>query len=138
MSVPIPLPPSDQPVSMRREVYELLTLVDLTRTGRRVLDTLIAHHSPETGTAQLTQDQVCAILAASKPSVNRGFQQLYVIGLAWMIEDGRYQLHPLLTGGAVASPVMSVPTIKVVAPAEFGELQRKRFAAQLASLGLSA
>ncbi|GAA3082864.1 hypothetical protein GCM10020000_81160 [Streptomyces olivoverticillatus] len=47
---------------------------------------------------------MCTELGASKPTVNRDFKELRECGLAWRLEDGRYQLHPLLTGGAVSSP----------------------------------
>ncbi|MBV6700245.1 hypothetical protein KV557_24600 [Kitasatospora aureofaciens] len=138
MSVQPPVPPSSAPITLPREVYELLTLVDLTRTGRRVLDILLAHQSEQTGAAKLSQAEMCAILGASKPSVNRGFRELREIGLAWAIEDALYQLHPLLTGGRSVTRLAAVPKIKVPAVEEVGEQRRQRYAAQLASLGLSA
>jgi predicted DNA-binding transcriptional regulator YafY len=73
-------------------------------------------------------------LGASKPTVNRGFKKLRECGLAWGLEDGRYQLHPLLTGGGVSSPVMAVPETKAADPESFTEQQRARFAAQVANL----
>ncbi|MFF9391991.1 hypothetical protein [Streptomyces griseoluteus] len=71
---------------------------------------------------------------ASKPTVNRGFKELRECGLAWGLEDGRYQLHPLLTGGAVSSPVMKVPEIRAAEPGRFTEQRRARYAAQTANL----
>ncbi|MFE5588404.1 hypothetical protein [Kitasatospora sp. NPDC056531] len=56
-------------------------------------------------------------------------QQLRETGLAWQIEGGRYQLHPLLTGGAVASPATAVPEIKAVEPAAFTKQRRERYTA---------
>jgi hypothetical protein len=66
--------------------------------------------------------------------VNRGFKKLRECGLAWSLEDGLYQLHPLLTGGAVSSPVMEVPEIWAAEPGRFTEQRRVRFAAQTANL----
>ncbi|KJY41276.1 hypothetical protein VR41_13340 [Streptomyces sp. NRRL B-1568] len=66
--------------------------------------------------------------------VNGGFKELRECGLAWRLEDGRYQLHPLLTGGAVSSPVMPVPEIKAAEPERFTEQRRARYAAQVANL----
>ncbi|MFD4535612.1 hypothetical protein ACFWNL_18230 [Kitasatospora sp. NPDC058397] len=138
MSIQPPVPPCSEPVAIRREVLELLAMVDLTRTGRRVLDILIAYMEEKTGVARLSQDQMCAILGTSKPAVNRGFKELREIGLAWGIEDAVYQLHPLITDGRVASGLAAVPKIKVPSVEEVGEQRRLRYAAQLASLGLSA
>ncbi|MFG2864941.1 hypothetical protein [Streptomyces sioyaensis] len=66
--------------------------------------------------------------------MNRGFKELRECGLAWGLEDGRYQLHPLLTGGAVSSPVMPVPEIKAAEPERFTLQRRARYPAQVANL----
>ncbi|QIY77655.2 hypothetical protein HEP84_53595 [Streptomyces sp. RLB1-33] len=100
-----------------RRTYQLLYLSD-----------------PETGTAAISQNEMCSELGASKPTVNRGFKELRECGLAWSLEDGLYQLHPLLTGGAVSSPVMPVPEIRAAEPGRFTEQRRARFAAQTANL----
>ncbi|MEV8455553.1 helix-turn-helix domain-containing protein [Streptomyces sp. NPDC052095] len=130
----IPAPPSDAPVQIPRGVLHLLALVDVTTAGRRVLDELLCLSDPETGTAEISQNDMCSLLGASKPTVNRGFKELRECGLAWSLEDGLYQLHPLLTGGAVSSPVMPVPEIKAADPERFTEQRRARFAAQTANL----
>jgi len=121
-------------VVLSREVLRLLALVDISSAGRRVLDVLLALGDPESGTAEISQNEMCAELGASKPTVNRGFKELRACGLAWGLEDGRYQLHPLLTGGAVSSPVMPIPEIKAAEPARFTEQRRARYAAQMANL----
>jgi hypothetical protein len=41
---------------------------------------------------------------------------------------------PLLTGGAVSSPVMQAPEIKAAEPGRFTKQRRARFAAQMANL----
>ncbi|MFE8965150.1 helix-turn-helix domain-containing protein [Streptomyces iakyrus] len=130
----VPSPPSEAPVAIPRRVLRLLALVDVSTAGRRVLDHLLYLSDPETGTAQISQNEMCAELGASKPTVNRGFKELRECGLAWSLEDGLYQLHPLLTGGAVSSPVMAVPEIKAADPESFTEQRRARFAAQVANL----
>lgn len=117
-----------------RDVLRLLALVDITTAGRRVLDQLLYLSDPETGTASISQNEMCAELGASKPTVNRGFKELRECGLAWSLEDGLYQLHPLLTGGAVSCPVMEIPEIKAAEPGRFTEQRRARFAAQMANL----
>lgn len=89
---------------------------------------------PETGTAAISQNEMCAELGASKPTVNRGFKELRECGLAWSLEDGLYQLHPLLTGGKASSPVMPIPEIKAAEPERFTEQRRARYAAQVANL----
>ncbi|WP_328565137.1 helix-turn-helix domain-containing protein [Streptomyces coelicoflavus] len=109
-------------------------MVDITTAARRVLDQLLYLSDPETGTAGISQNEMCAELGASKPTVNRGFKELRACGLAWSLEDGLYQLHPLLTGGAVYSPVAHVPEIKAAEPGRFTEQRRARFAAQMANL----
>ncbi|MGW2602573.1 helix-turn-helix domain-containing protein [Streptomyces klenkii] len=130
----VPSPPTEAPVRIPREILHLLALVDITTAGRRVLDELLYLSDPKTGTAEISQNEMCAVLGASKPTVNRGFKELRECGLAWSIEDGLYQLHPLLTGGAVSSPVMAVPEIKAADPKSFTEQRRARFAAQVANL----
>ncbi|GAA3372638.1 hypothetical protein GCM10017744_104950 [Streptomyces antimycoticus] len=117
-----------------RDVLRLLALVDVSTAGRRVLDQLLYLSDPETGTAAISQNEMCSELGASKPTVNRGFKELRECGLAWSLADGLYQLHPLLTGGAVSSPVMPVPEIKAAEPGRFTEQRRARFAAQMANL----
>ncbi|MCD0486284.1 hypothetical protein LO771_28860 [Streptacidiphilus sp. ASG 303] len=132
----VPPIPTDEPVSVPREVCELLALVDLTATGRRVLDVLLSRYAPEDGTAGITQREMAAALGAAFPAVNRGFRELAQTGLAWGVKGGRgvYQLHPLLTGGAVSSPVMACPVIQAVDPDSFSAQRRLRYATQIASL----
>ncbi|MFH8873642.1 hypothetical protein [Streptomyces griseus] len=88
---------------------------------------------PEAGTAAISQNEMARELGASKPTVNRGFKELRECGLAWSLEDGLYQLHPLLTGGKVAYP-MPIPEIRAAEPERFTEQRRARFAAQMANL----
>ncbi|MFL4910881.1 helix-turn-helix domain-containing protein [Streptomyces sp. MMS24-I2-30] len=130
----VPSPPTEAPVTISRDVLRLLALVDITTAGRRVLDQLLYLSDPDTGTAAISQNEMCSELGASKPTVNRGFKELRECGLAWSLEDGLYQLHPLLTGGAVSSPVMPVPEIRAAEPERFTEQRRARFAAQTANL----
>ncbi|QNA70573.1 winged helix-turn-helix domain-containing protein [Streptomyces sp. So13.3] len=130
----VPSPPTEAPVTIPRDVLRLLALVDVSTAGRRVLDQLLYLSDPDTGTASISQNEMCTELGASKPTVNRGFKELRECGLAWSLEDGLYQLHPLLTGGAVSSPVMKVPEIKAAEPGRFTEQRRARFAAQMANL----
>ncbi|MEU5632287.1 hypothetical protein ACH47C_24270 [Streptomyces rishiriensis] len=130
----VPGPPSEAPVAIPRNVLRLLALVDVSTAGRRVLDELLYLSDPDTGTAEISQNEMCAELGASKPTVNRGFKELRECGLAWSLEDGLYQLHPLLTGGKVSSSVMLVPEIKAAEPERFTEQRRARFAAQVANL----
>lgn len=130
----VPSPPTEAPVEIPRAVLRLLALVDITTAGRRVLDELMYLSDPETGTAAISQNEMCAELGASKPTVNRGFKELRECGLAWSLEDGLYQLHPLLTGGKVSSPVMPIPEIKAAEPERFTEQRRARYAAQVANL----
>ncbi|MFE6895078.1 helix-turn-helix domain-containing protein [Streptomyces sp. NPDC057694] len=135
MSSPyVPGPPTEEPLVISREMLQLLALVDISLAARRVLDNLLALSDEEHGTAEISQNEMCAALGASKPTVNRAFRQLRTSGLAWGLEDGRYQLHPLLTGGKTASAVMAVPEIKANDPAGFTQQRRARFAAQLANL----
>ncbi|MFF8604156.1 helix-turn-helix domain-containing protein [Streptomyces sp. NPDC015232] len=129
----VPGPPTEAPVTISRDVLRLLALVDVSTAGRRVLDQLLYLSDPQTGTAEISQNEMARELGASKPTVNRGFKELRECGLAWGLEDGRYQLHPLLTGGAVSSP-MAVPEIKAADPESFTEQRRARFAAQVANL----
>ncbi|MFF3265349.1 hypothetical protein ACFYWO_40085 [Streptomyces sp. NPDC002932] len=133
-----PSPPTETPVTIPRAVLRLLALVDVSTAGRRVLDELLYLSNPETSTASISQNEMCTELGASKPTVNRGFKELRECGLAWSLEDGLYQLHPLLTGGAVSSPVMKVPEIKAAEPGRFTEQRRARFAAQMANLALTS
>ncbi|MER6738929.1 helix-turn-helix domain-containing protein [Streptomyces puniciscabiei] len=130
----VPGPPTEAPVAIPRDVLRLLALVDITTAGRRVLDQLLYLSDPDTGTAEISQNEMCAELGASKPTVNRGFKELRECGLAWGLGDGRYQLHPLLTGGKVSSPVMPIPEIKASEPERFTEQRRARYAAQVANL----
>lgn len=132
-----PSPPTEAPVTIPRKVLRLLALVDITTAGRRVLDELLYLSNPETGAAEISQNEMCAELGASKPTVNRGFKELRECGLAWGLEAGLYQLHPLLTGGKVSSPIMPVPEIKAAGPEHFGEQRRARYAAQMANLAAS-
>lgn len=130
----IPGPPSDQHVTIPRDGLRLLALVDISTAGRRVLDELFYYSNPETGVAQVSQNELCVVLGASKPTVNRGFKELRECGLAWSLADSLYQLHPVLTGGKVSSPVMEIPEIKAANAAGFTEQRRVRFAAQLSNL----
>jgi biotin operon repressor len=130
----VPSPPTEAPVAIPRDVLRLLALVDVSTAGRRVLDQLLYLSDPDTGTAEISQNEMCAELGASKPTVNRGFKELRECGLAWSLEDGLYQLHPLLTGGKVSSAVMAVPEIKAADPARFTQQRRARYAAQMANL----
>jgi predicted DNA-binding transcriptional regulator YafY len=110
---------AEAPVTIPRTVLRLVTLVDASTDSRRALDQLLYLSGPEASTAVMSQNEMCAELGASKPTVNRGFKELRECGLAWGLEDGRYQLHPLLTGGAVSSPVMPIPEIKAEEPERF-------------------
>ncbi|MEU8140209.1 hypothetical protein [Streptodolium elevatio] len=40
------------------------------------------HNRPDTGTAAVSQNEMCELLGASKPTVNRGFKDLRECGLA--------------------------------------------------------
>lgn len=133
----IPPIPSTEDVRIPREALELLALVDLTRTGRRVLDILMSQAEHGTGVAQITQREMTKLLGASLPAVNRGFREIRKTNLAWPVADGRYQLHPLLTGGATES-LTAVPEIKGTDPSHFAELRRQRYTVQSASLSRSA
>ncbi|GAA3760907.1 helix-turn-helix domain-containing protein [Streptomyces cyaneofuscatus] len=129
----VPSPPTEAPVAIPRAVLRLLALVDVSTAGRRVLDELLYLSDPEAGTAAISQNEMARELGASKPTVNRGFKELRECGLAWSLEDGLYQLHPLLTGGKVAYP-MPIPEIRAAEPERFTEQRRARFAAQMANL----
>ncbi|MDJ1645410.1 helix-turn-helix domain-containing protein [Streptomyces pakalii] len=129
----VPSPPTEEPVTIPRDVLRLLALVDVSTAGRRVLDELLYLSDPENGTASISQNEMARELGASKPTVNRGFKELRECGLAWSLEDGLYQLHPLLTGGKVAYP-MPIPEIQAAEPERFTEQRRARFAAQMANL----
>ncbi|MEU3407560.1 MULTISPECIES: hypothetical protein [Streptomyces] len=129
----VPSPPTEAPVEIPRAVLRLLALVDITNAGRRVLDELMYLSDPDVGTAAISQNEMARELGASKPTVNRGFKELRECGLAWSLEDGLYQLHPLLTGGKVAYP-MPIPEIKAAEPERFTEQRRARYAAQVANL----
>jgi hypothetical protein len=118
----VPDPPTGQPIALSRELLRLLALVDITTAGRRVLDVLLALSDPETGAAAISQNEMRACEC----------------GLAWSLKDGLYQLHPILTGGRVATTVMAVPEIKAADPAQFTEQRRTRYAAQLANLSRTA
>ncbi|MFD5510723.1 hypothetical protein ACFWIB_23545 [Streptomyces sp. NPDC127051] len=129
----VPSPPTEAPVEIPRAVLRILALVDITTAGRRVLDELMYLSDPDAGTAAISQNEMARELGASKPTVNRGFKELRECGLAWSLEDGLYQLHPLLTGGKVAYP-MPIPEIKAAEPERFTEQRRARYAAQVANL----
>ncbi|MFJ1930445.1 MULTISPECIES: hypothetical protein [unclassified Streptomyces] len=129
----VPSPPTEAPVTIPRDALHLLALVDITTAGRRVLDELLYLSDPEAGTAAISQNEMARELGASKPTVNRGFKELRECGLAWSLEDGLYQLHPLLTGGKVAYP-MPIPEIRAAEPERFTEQRRAKFAAQMANL----
>ncbi|MEU9677878.1 helix-turn-helix domain-containing protein [Streptomyces parvus] len=129
----VPSPPTEEPVTIPRDVLRLLALVDVSTAGRRVLDELLYLSDPENGTVSISQNEMARELGASKPTVNRGFKELRECGLAWSLEDGLYQLHPLLTGGKVAYP-MPIPEIRAAEPERFTEQRRARFAAQMANL----
>ncbi|MGW1298192.1 helix-turn-helix domain-containing protein [Streptomyces sp. NPDC002533] len=129
----VPSPPTEAPVTISRNVLRLLALVDVSTAGRRVLDELLYLSDPEAGTAAISQNEMARELGASKPTVNRGFKELRECGLAWSLEDGLYQLHPLLTGGKAAYP-MPIPEIRAAEPERFTEQRRARFAAQMANL----
>ncbi|MFD0375771.1 hypothetical protein [Streptomyces sp. NPDC127112] len=129
----VPSPPTEAPVKIPRAVLRILALVDIATAGRRVLDELMYLSDPDAGTAAISQNEMARELGASKPTVNRGFKELRECGLAWSLEDGLYQLHPLLTGGKVAYP-MPIPEIKAAEPERFTEQRRARYAAQVANL----
>ncbi|GGW23944.1 hypothetical protein [Streptomyces alanosinicus] len=130
----IPGPPTDEPVTISRHVLQLLALVDISPTGRRVLDMFLALQDPDTGTAHISQDEMCAALGAAKPAVNRGFRELRQCGLAWLHKRGEHQLHPLITGGRLATTATPIPDIKAGDPQRLTEQRRQRFAAQTANL----
>jgi biotin operon repressor len=129
----VPSPPSEAPVTLTRDALRILSLVDVSTAGRRVLDELLYLSNPDTGTAAISQNEMARELGASKPTVNRGFKELRECGLAWSLEDALYQLHPVLTDGKVAYP-MPIPEIKASEPERFTEQRRARFAAQMANL----
>lgn len=129
----VPSPPSEAPVTLTRDALRILSLVDVSTAGRRVLDELLYLSDPDTGTAAISQNEMARELGASKPTVNRGFKELRECGLAWSLEDALYQLHPVLTDGKVAYP-MPIPEIRAAEPERFTEQRRARFAAQMANL----
>ena len=131
-------PPSDAPITISRQALSLLSLVDISLSARRVLDQLLSLQAPETGAADVSQDEMCVLLGTNKPSVNRGFQELRACGLAWPLRRGRYQLHPMLTDGRIAATVMAVPEIQASAAEGYSEQKRARFAAQVANLQRTA
>lgn len=137
MSGYLPGPPSDEPVAIPREVLRVLAMADISPAGRRVLDMLLVLSDPDTGTAEVSQNEMCKLLSSSKPTVNRGFKDLAEWGLAWGLEQGRYQLHPLLTGGKVAGTVIAVPEI-AIDPDVLAERRRVRYAPQIANLAHTA
>ncbi|MFG3207904.1 hypothetical protein [Streptomyces sp. NPDC048192] len=106
----------------------------MSPTGRRVLGILLALQDPDTGTAHISQDEMCATLGATKPAVNRGFRELRQCALAWLHKRGEYQLHPLITGGRLATTVTAVPDIHPANPQHLTQQRRQRFAAQTANL----
>ncbi|TDU67128.1 hypothetical protein EDD91_8161 [Streptomyces sp. KS 21] len=126
--------PTDQTVTISRDILAVLALVDITQTARRVLDFLLAIHDDETGVGHISQDEMRRALGSSKPNVNRAFKDLAECGLAWGIKRAQYQLHPLLTGGKVSANVMAIPEIKVANAEMIGAVRRARYAAQLANL----
>lgn len=135
MSDYLPGPPSDAPVAISRDVLRVLAMADISPAGRRVLDMLMVLSDPDTGAATVSQNEMCKLLSASKPTVNRGFKELREWGLAWALDDGsgRYQLHPLLTDGKVAAAVIAVPEI-ATDPDVLTERRKARYAPQIATL----
>ncbi|MFF7995105.1 hypothetical protein ACFZDG_35710 [Kitasatospora xanthocidica] len=130
-----------EPVLLPREVFELLALADLSPTGRRVLDVVLARHAPADGTVEISQREMVSALGASYPSVNRGVRELGGLGLVWELKGGGgglYQLHPVLTDGAVSSPVMNCPVIPEVGPDASSARRRERYAVQTGSLRRTA
>lgn len=130
----------DQEIRVPRGVLKLLSMLGLSTNARRVLDILWSIHDEETGVASISQDEMCTVLGSTKPTVNRAFQVLRESGVAWLISQsgGEYQLHPVLTGGLVSSPVMSVPQIKGVHAEEWSEQRRAMYEAQIANLAPTA
>lgn len=137
VDVEAPQLPSNAPVPLDRTVLCLLSLVDLTATGYRVLLQLLAHQDEDTGVATISQREVCEALGLASPNVNKAFKDLAAAGLI-IPGYGRYQLHPLLTGGRSGSAVTEVPTITALDPAAFNAVRRARYEKHLANLGMSA
>ncbi|MGE7439773.1 helix-turn-helix domain-containing protein [Kitasatospora sp. NPDC001175] len=136
MSSYVPAIPSDKPVVISRQVFAVLALVDISLPARRILDMLMSLHDEDTGVAEVSQSEMCRLIGANKPTVNRGFKELRECGLAWLLKASHYQVHPALTGAA-AGP-MAVPEIKSAAPEALNAQRRERFAAQVANLAHSA
>ncbi|MFI8085870.1 winged helix-turn-helix transcriptional regulator [Kitasatospora sp. NPDC086009] len=134
----VPPIPTTEMVAISREALAVLSLVELTANSHRLLTTLLAYQDPETGCAGLSQVEMGTLLGLSAPSVNRAVKQLADKGLAWLLEPGVYQIHPLLTGGKMRAGLASVPKIDSLDPERFGERMRQRYEGQLANLGISA
>ena len=134
----VPPLPSGELVFDRR-AFATMAQVGLTTSGYRVLHELLARQGKGTGVAEITQREMGRVLNMSVPSVNRGFKELRVAGLAWPVPGitGAYQLSPALTGGTFESPVMAVPAVQDD-PDEVAARRRERYASQTASLGHSA
>ncbi|GAA3123611.1 hypothetical protein OG590_38360 (plasmid) [Streptomyces goshikiensis] len=60
--------PTDQTVTISRDILTVLAMVDITQTARRVLDFLLAIHDDETGVGHISQDEMRRALGSSKPS----------------------------------------------------------------------
>lgn len=95
----VPPIPTTEMVTISREALAVLSLVELTSNSHRLLATLLAYQDPDDGCADLSQAEMGSLLGLSAPSVNRAVKQLADKNLAWLLEPGAYQIHPLLTGG---------------------------------------
>ncbi|MGP4027278.1 helix-turn-helix domain-containing protein [Actinomadura sp. 3N407] len=137
MAAEAPQLPSSSPIPIDRTVLSVLALVDLTGNGYRVLLQLLAHQDPDTGVANISQKEVSEALGIASPNVNKAFKDLAAAGLITP-GYGRYQLHPLLTGGRTGAAVAEVPTITALDPEAFNAVRRARYRQHLANLGMSA
>ncbi|MEE1821598.1 hypothetical protein PUR61_05220 [Streptomyces sp. BE20] len=127
-----PLPSA--PAVIEREVFEVLSLVDLTTSAHRLLNLFLARFDPEFGTVNLSQRDMGKLLALSHPSVNNAVAALNRTKLAWQIDDALYQLHPVFTGGKMADRLAVVPEIVVGDPDSLREVRRQRYSRQTESL----
>ncbi|MGW7586899.1 helix-turn-helix domain-containing protein [Kitasatospora sp. NPDC054768] len=134
----VPPIPTTEMVTISREALAVLSLVELTSNSHRLLATLLAYQDPDDGCADLSQAEMGSLLGLSAPSVNRAVKQLADKNLAWLLEPGAYQIHPLLTGGKMRAGLAGVPRIDALDPEQFGERLRQRYEGQLANLGISA
>ncbi|MGW3459518.1 hypothetical protein ACWDE9_07900 [Streptomyces olivaceoviridis] len=89
---------------------------------------------PETGIAEMSQNEMCSEPGAGKPTVNRGFKE--PARVRTRPGPGRWPLPtpPAADRGKVSSPVMPGPEIKAAEPERFTEQRRGRYAAQMANL----